>query len=274
MRVETTQTVQTNRQSIRIHSKSTFDTGTLAIMDSIHMPTGCGTWPAWWSNGELLHSIFSTSQLIVTGPNWPIGGEIDIIEGVHNYTNNQATIHTDSGCSIPTDDESILGISGTVIDGTNCAALETGNQGCGVRSSSDVSFGRAFNNNGGGVYAMEWTDDGISIYFWEAGSIPADVTAETPVPSSWGRPMATWPASGCNPSKYFYENIFIFDTTLCGDWAGTSWQLTGIPGQEESCADRTGYPTCEAFVRAEGSSFNEACKWSSLYSRTGSHKMI
>lgn len=34
-------------------------------MDSVHMPTGCGTWPAFWSNG----------------PNWPDGGEIDIVEG-------------------------------------------------------------------------------------------------------------------------------------------------------------------------------------------------
>lgn len=35
-------------------------------MDSVHMPTGCATWPAFWSNG----------------PNWPAGGEIDIVEGV------------------------------------------------------------------------------------------------------------------------------------------------------------------------------------------------
>ncbi len=41
---------------------------------------------------------------------------------------------------------------------------------------------------------------------------------------------------------------------------GTSWSLTGIPGQEESCATRTGFSDCESFVRASGSSFNEACE--------------
>ena len=43
-------------------------------------------WTAFWSNG----------------PNWPVGGEIDIIEGVNDYTNNQTTIHTSDGCSLPT----------------------------------------------------------------------------------------------------------------------------------------------------------------------------
>ncbi|KAF9040367.1 glycoside hydrolase family 16 protein [Hymenopellis radicata] len=242
MRVETTDIVSANRKSIRITTESSYNTGTLAIMDSVHMPTGCGTWPAWWSNG----------------PNWPIGGEIDIIEGVNNYTNNQATVHTDTGCTISTDDETVLGITGTVIGGTNCAAYETGNQGCGIQSNSDVSFGRAFNNNGGGVYALKWDDTGISVYFWATGSVPADVTAETPVPATWGEPMANWPSSGCNPSKYFYDNTFIFDTTLCGDWAGSAWSSTDKPGQEESCATRTGFSDCESFVRASGSSFHEA----------------
>src|SRR5262245_17855364 len=84
MRVETTPQVANNRQSIRITTQSQINGG-LVIMDAVHMPTGCGTWPAFWSNG----------------PNWPAGGEIDIVEGVNNYTNNQATIHTDPGCSIP-----------------------------------------------------------------------------------------------------------------------------------------------------------------------------
>ena len=96
-------------------------------------------WTAFWSNG----------------PNWPAGGEIDIIEGVNDYTNNQATIHTSDGCSLPTSSSSQLNIAGTVVGGTNCAADQTGNQGCGVRSSSNTTFGSGFNSIGGGVYASK-----------------------------------------------------------------------------------------------------------------------
>jgi hypothetical protein len=54
---------------------------------------------------------------------------------------------------------------------------------------------------------------------------------------------------------------FIFGkfTLHSGDWAGGVWNATGIPGQEQSCAQRTGVSTCEAFVRANGASMNEAC---------------
>ena len=38
------------------------------------------------------------------GPNWPYGGEIDILEGVHNNENNQVTWHTGPGCSLTSND--------------------------------------------------------------------------------------------------------------------------------------------------------------------------
>lgn len=47
-----------------------------------------------------------------------------------------------------------------------------------------------------------------------------------------------------------------------GDWAGNVWSAAGIPGQEQSCAQRTGFSTCEEFVRASGSAFNDACMYS------------
>ena len=64
MRVDTTPQVSGNRRSVRITTTYTY-TGALVLLDAVHMPTGCATWPAFWSNG----------------PNWPNGGEIDIIEG-------------------------------------------------------------------------------------------------------------------------------------------------------------------------------------------------
>lgn len=42
------------------------------------MPTGMGTWPAWWSYG----------------PDWPENGEIDTIETVNMEDVVQQTLHT------------------------------------------------------------------------------------------------------------------------------------------------------------------------------------
>jgi len=100
-----------------------------------------------------------------------------------------------------------LGISGSIVGGTNCAALTTGNQGCGIRANSRVSFGAAFNNNGGGTYAMKWDDSGVGIWFFPAGSEPADLTAGSPNPDNWGLAMANWPAQGCDPYAFFSKII-------------------------------------------------------------------
>ena len=49
-----------------------------------------------------------------------------------------------------------------------------------------------------------------------------------------------------------------------GDWASGVWGSSGITGQEQSCAQRTGFSTCEAFVQQTGSAFQDACT-SSLF---------
>jgi hypothetical protein len=138
MRVEDTQQVTGNRKSVRIHSNYVFNGG-LVIMDAVHMPYGCGTWPAFWSNG----------------PEWPNNGEIDILEGVNGYTQNQASLHTRAGCTIPAEYGSSGVLAGTGADALNCDANVTGNQGCGQRSSQANNYGKPFNDNGGGVYASK-----------------------------------------------------------------------------------------------------------------------
>ena len=57
--------VSRGRDSNRISSKQAFDES-VVILDLEHMPYGCATWPAFWTNSR-------------KGP-WPTGGEIDIIE--------------------------------------------------------------------------------------------------------------------------------------------------------------------------------------------------
>lgn len=227
MRVETTAKVSANRKSVRITTTDTY-TGALVVLDAVHMPTGCATWPAFWSNG----------------PNWPVGGEIDIVEGVNTNSDNQATIHTSHGCTIPSSNPSTLGITGTVVGGTNCAAAETSNAGCGMVATQSNTYGVGFNNNGGGVYAsasyfpkvctwvwrltrrisVQWVDSGISVWFFPRSSIPSDLSSGAPVPSGWGTPMAHWPSSGCDPSTFFSQHSAIFDTTLWYAFARLIWR--------------------------------------------------
>jgi hypothetical protein len=57
------------RDSIRISSQNAYDEAVF-VLDLAHMPTGCATWPAFWTLSQ-------------AGP-WPAGGEIDIIEGMRS----------------------------------------------------------------------------------------------------------------------------------------------------------------------------------------------
>ena len=89
------------------------------------------------------------------GPNWPQGGEIDIAEGVNEYTSNQVTLHTTPGCTMPSTDPNALGITGSVTASADCETEATGNAGCGWRDTRSNSWGAPFNSNGGGVYTSE-----------------------------------------------------------------------------------------------------------------------
>jgi hypothetical protein len=155
-----------------------------------------------------------TAAFWSNGPNWPSGGEIDITEGVHDYTTNQFTIHTDPGCKLTSSVSSELGMAGTLIGGPDCAVASTSNQGCGIRASDNKSFGAAYNANGGGVYVMRWDAAGVAIWFFQPDKVPADLTADAPRPETWQKPEAIWAATNCDPKKYFYDHHAIFDTTL------------------------------------------------------------
>lgn len=52
--VDTSNVAPSGRQSVRISSKKAYESG-LVVLDVEHMPTGCGTWPAFW----------------MLGPTWP-----------------------------------------------------------------------------------------------------------------------------------------------------------------------------------------------------------
>ena len=66
---------------------------------------------------------------------------------------------------------------------TNCDAAVNGNQGCGVQVNKWSSYGPGFNNNGGGIYAMERTNEYIKVFFWPRNddSLPLDIRSKSNV---------------------------------------------------------------------------------------------
>jgi len=185
------------RSSVRLSSKKTFNNG-LFIMDLEHMPTGCGTWPAWWT----------------VGPNWPNSGEIDIIEGVNAQNYDQTTLHTNPGCDMSSVDRSKF--SGNMVQ-ANCAAA--GNAGCGI-TTSQGTYGQSFNDHQGGVFAMEWTGDHIQMFYFPRSGIPGDISSNKPNPGGWGKPYAYFQLGGNCPTSHFGNHQIVLDLTFCGDWAG------------------------------------------------------
>ncbi|KAH8110781.1 glycoside hydrolase family 16 protein [Phellopilus nigrolimitatus] len=229
MKVDNTATVAAggNRRSVRISSKNTYSTG-LFIADIYAMPHGCSVWPAYW----------------MVGSDWPNNGEIDIIEGVNQNQFNQYTAHTSDGCTLDkTPDATTKNTTTGAIEafissvlGTTCASSQSSNSGCAFKDPSPTSYGHEFNMIAGNVFATLIDDDGVKIWRWERGSIPADIDAKTPDPTSWGVPAAFWSASTCTPADHFKEMSLVFDITVCGGWAGSAFSAAGS-GCSGSCSD-------------------------------------
>lgn len=111
------------------------------------------------------------------------------------------TQHTSPGCTMATQD----------------CSQDTG---CRKMAGGPRSYGDGFNANGGGVYAMEWTNDHINIWFWQNGTQPSDLSGDSPDPAGWGTPTAAfnggYDAATCDIDSNFRDHAIIFDTTFCG----------------------------------------------------------
>lgn len=123
------------------------------------------------------------------------------------------TLHTVDGLTISNNGD----FSGS-ISTSNCyvdAPGQSSNAGCSISASSPLTYGSGFNSNGGGVYATDWTSQGISIYFFARGSIPDDITNGEPDPSGWGEPTAMF-SPNANLDSFIMNQNIVFDMTFCG----------------------------------------------------------
>jgi hypothetical protein len=228
--IDSTSTVAAggNRNAVRITSDNAY-TGGLFILDAVAMPVGCGTWPSFWTNG----------------PDWPLAGEIDIVEGINDQPNNQMTLHsgTSHACTLDTKDA----FTGQVLN-TNCYSTQSADAGCSILDTATSSFGYGFNAAQGGVFAFLWdTSAGMSLWHFARADIPADITNQAPTPANWGTPAGFWSSATCDITDNFYDHSMIIDTTICGGWAGSAYSSSGCPG------------TCSEMI-ANASNFANA-KW-------------
>ncbi|KAJ7891683.1 glycoside hydrolase family 16 protein [Mycena olivaceomarginata] len=181
----------------------------------------------------------------VNGTNWPNGGEVDIVEGVNDQGNNQVTLHTVTGCTMPAS-RTQTGTSGPL----NCDVSVS--FGCSVNVGQAPSYGPTFNADGGGWYAIERTNSFINIWFWSrnAANVPADVSAggTTVDTSDWGIPVANFPNTTCNIPQFFDAHNIIINLNFCGDFAGQAdvYASSGCPS------------TCTSYVDNNPAAFGDA----------------
>jgi hypothetical protein len=202
--IQSSPTIQGPRESIRLEGKRRYNRG-LFVIDLNHMPAGCGVWPAVWLTDEA---------------NWPDHGEIDIVEGVNTLKTAKTAQHTSESCSmyahVPDDSrtghwDSATGIPDTFtgsldnftrVRADNCwvmAPHQWANQGCVAVHDKQGTIGTPFNQQGGGVYVLEWDPVAGYIKSWvfspheampenlqKAMNTASDDNPAVPEPTLWG----------------------------------------------------------------------------------------
>lgn len=268
--MSTSPTDQGPRNSVRLEGLKRYNHG-LFILDVRHMPAGCSSWPAFWLTDE---------------PNWPVNGEIDILEGVNAQTVVKTALHSTMQCKM---DDVPMGVKTgnwdtavgvpqkngdldmTVREANDCYVYNPHqwlNQGCVAMSEKEGTIGEPLNKKGGGVFVLEWDPVNkhmSSFVFTPHGEVPENLketlrtASETdpakrvkPDPKKWGLPYAYFPigkATQCS-SDHFSNMHLIFNMALCGSVAGNRFFMD-CPELNEK------YGNCDNFVAANTPEMNE-----------------
>ena len=152
-----------------------------------------------------------------------MNGEIDVLENVNTLPNslttyNQMTLHTSPSCSMSSIVRKQTGSTLT----TSCVNTTNSNEGCGVDAGAGT-YGKNWNDNKGGILAVELRNEGIRMWQWARGSIPAGIQGTggaTPDPSTWGVATSDFPNTECDIGARFRNQSIVVNISLCGAWAG------------------------------------------------------
>jgi len=274
VRISSSPTPLGPRNSVRLEGKRRFNRG-LFIIDLRHMPAGCGTWPAFWLTDEA---------------NWPVNGEIDIVEGVNYQDTAKTALHTTQTCDM--DDvpegtktgswDTAVGIPNrktgipdmTFRWANNCFVYDPHqwiNQGCVATDlkTEGRSLGVPLNANGGGVYALEWDPVYRHIRTWvfsPHGRVPSNLREAmrtaleedvgkrvAPDTDTWGLPYGHFPiGEGTNcPSGHFRNMRLVINLAFCGSVSGNRYFMD-CPKQFKK------FKTCNEWVASNPEELKEA----------------
>jgi hypothetical protein len=229
-------------------------------------------WPAFWLTDEA---------------NWPVNGEIDIVEGVNYQSVAKTALHSTNGCTMA--DIPLGTMSGgwdtaqgipdaktgipdmTLRYAKNCFVYDPHqwlNQGCVAVDVEGGTLGHPFNAKGGGVFALEWDPINRHIRSWvfsPHAKVPdnlvdairtADKDLEKrvmPDPDLWPIPYgyyAIGDGTDC-PSSHFRQMRLVLNLAFCGSVAGNRFQLD-CPEQAKT------FDTCNDYIQSQPEELNEA----------------
>ncbi len=238
-------------------------------------PSEKGLWPAWWLNGsyqtqwtytDSISAISDEELNIYSGKgefhntpssvnctDWPSGGEVDIIENINGENLIHNTVHTcPQMCDSEWNDDGIR---------INCANSNPTdpNPGCSGREYK-VEEKR-------GTFACLWQKNMIQFYYWapdEKVRVPGGPLSSAPKPSKWDEKFLKnkvrllnsgeecdneinekWQCENCVDMDICeFKNLkMIFNTTICGVWAGNNFDST----------DQS-FENCNDYIFGEGKS--------------------
>lgn len=137
------------------------------------------------------------------------------------------TLHTAAGCTMTKGNT----VDGTELSETGDCNAGSGGTGCPQTTNSTSNFGKGLNAQGGGVYAMLWDNEAISVWFFPRNSTMQNrITSSNSTidPTAFGTPLASFVGgSTCNIENTFKEHWITINTDFVSFFPSL---LTKFPG--------------------------------------------
>jgi hypothetical protein len=186
--------------------------------------------------------VLTADSFTINNKAKPYYAELDIYEGVNNFTHNQMTIwsNLEGGC------QDIL-ISNSRLHQRDDTRLTRA-----YWEDADGTFGAPVNAAGGVVSVMSLDSDGIRMWHFAPADIPKDLDNDTPDVNSWKAPVVSYDSGSakCNLGQIVTDQMMVLKLDFCGTMAGAdNWINSGCQTKSEM--------TCNEFVGTNPQAFSD-----------------